>query len=120
MSSEENPPRRQALQKLILVSIGAIAVLLGVGGYEYSTRPSYISIQVQYAGMSTYIPITAETLKVKSPAKLSNLEAIAWRLHPALQTMPAMQVLLNGTAADGNPELKEGDLVVFLSLMAGG
>lgn len=105
---------------MLVLPIGAAAVVLGIGGYEYFTRPSYVSIKVQYVGMSSIIQPSSETLNLQSPAKLSDLEDVAWKLHAALQTMYAMQVLVNGTAADGNPTLKSGDEVEFLALMAGG
>lgn len=88
---------------------------------ESRRRRGYISVQVQYAGMTSVIDTTSETLKLKSPAALSDLENLLWQLHPALQTLQWFQVLLNGAAAPaGNPGLNEGDVVVFLTRMGGG
>ena len=121
MNSEDNPSRRKALQKLALIPIGAVAAIVGAGSLAYIfTRQKSISIKVQYAGMSLVIQQTSETVKIQSPAKLSDLENVLWKEHPALQTMESMQVLVNGIGASGDPDLKDGDEVVLISLMAGG
>jgi molybdopterin converting factor small subunit len=70
--------------------------------------------------MSSVIDTTSETIGLKSPATLADLENILWQLHPALQTLQWFQVLLNGTAAAGNPDLSNDDVVVFLTRMGGG
>jgi len=80
----------------------------------------YVNVQVQYAGMTSVIDTTSETMQLNSPSTLADLENILWQLHPALQSMQWIQVLLNGTAAAGNPDLNDGDVVVFLTRMGGG
>lgn len=80
----------------------------------------YVNVQVQYAGMSSVIDTASETMQLNSPSTLADLENILWQLHPALQSMQWFQVLINGTAAAGNPNLNDGDVVVFLTRMGGG
>ena len=118
---EDKSSRRVALQKLVVLPIGAAVAIIGGGSLAYFlTRPSFMNIKVQYVGMTDVIEESEETIKLQSPAKLSDLETILWRSHPALQTMVSMQVLINGTGAFGNPELKRSDEVVLIALMAGG
>jgi hypothetical protein len=59
--------------------------------------------------MTKVLEVTAKSVKIKSPTKLSDLETILWKEDPVLQTMKGMQVLINGVAASGDPELKNKD-----------
>ena len=55
-----------------------------------------------------------------SVATLSDLVTEVCKRHPVIETMPSMQVILNGVAPGGNPLLTNGDQVVFLSTFTGG
>jgi len=109
------------LRKIVVIPIGIAVALAGSGSLVYIlTRKQIVSIKVRYVGMTNFIEETNETIKLTSPAKLSDLENVLWKSHPALQTMESMQVLINGTGAYGNPNLKDEDNVDLIALMAGG
>ena len=80
-----------------------------------------INVTVLFVDMApSIIQPTSNTVTVQYPARFSDLEVVLWRTYPVLQTMPAMQVLINGVSLDGDPDLNDGDEVVFIPLMAGG
>ncbi|MGA2876910.1 MAG: hypothetical protein ABSE82_15430, partial [Nitrososphaerales archaeon] len=117
MTSDGNKSRRTALQKMILLPIGAAVAIVGAGSLAYYfAKPKHITIDIQYAGMSSVMQQSTETVKIQSPAKLSDLENILWKEHPVLQTMESMQVLVDGTGAYGDPDLRDGEQVVFIAL----
>lgn len=129
---EEKLTRRKALQKLLILPVGAAAAVIGAGGLaSVLSRPTFqatsgrhdrqfIDINVRYMGMSNFIEKTSETVRIQSPAKLSNLEGILWKENPALQGMALMQVLINGTGVSGDPDLINGDNVVLIAPLVGG
>ena len=110
--------RRGALLKLILLPIGAAVALFGFERFSQSN--SYVSIKVQYAVASAQIEPNPEELQIKSPATLYALKRILWDRHPALQSVDTIQVFLNGNSVEGNPDLREGDKLVFLAQYPGG
>jgi molybdopterin converting factor small subunit len=140
--SLSEPTRREALGRILLTITGASVAVLGASGLlvflpqnQYpqsgtkssatSTQPSsvaqlFINIQVYYVGMTNLTGTSMENMQISAPATLSNLITEVCQEHPAFQTMSSMQILLNGTAPQGNPMLKNGDTVAFLATMVGG
>jgi molybdopterin converting factor small subunit len=139
----EKPTRREALGKMLLITAGASAGLLGASGLlvflsqghqaqsSANKRPSpsaqpashaqlFLNIKVYYVGMANLIGTSMENLQISAPASLSELIAKVCQEHPAFQTMSSMQILLNGMAAQGNPILKNGDTVAIMTTMVGG
>ena len=136
MSLEKASTRREALRKMVLISAGAFVGVLGAYGTLYFLRntdaeeqrpkknavegSSLLSVEVVYAGMSSDLGLTEEEVQLPGPASLSDLVAYVCQRHPLLETMPFMQILLNGVAPGGNPALQSGDEVAFVTSFAGG
>jgi len=141
--SLSKPTRREALGKILLTITGTSVAVLGAGGLlvflsqnhqpQSSTNKSpspsvqpdssaqlFLIIKVHYVGMANLIGSSMENMQISAPASLSKLIKEVWQEHPALQTMSSMQILLNGTAPQGNPMLKDGDIVAFIATMVGG
>jgi len=87
-----------------------------------SGSPTGIDIRVVYFGMPTTATGTKkETLTLRNPAYLSDLKAALVRLHPTLKGMlPTMLFLVDGVAANGNPQLQNNVEVDILAQIAGG
>lgn len=141
--SLSKPTRREALGRILLTVTGASVGLLGAGGLlvflsknhqpqsgtnkspTTSVQPSspaqlFINIQIYYVGMTSLTGTSMENMQISAPASLSDLITEICQEHPAFQTMTSTQVLLNGTAPQGNPMLEAGDVVAFLTTMVGG
>ena len=84
------------------------------------SKTAYVTISVQYVLFSTPIEPNPENLKLAAPATVYDVEKILWNRHPALQGRETLQVLLNGTALEGNPSLNDGDKLVLLAQLPGG
>jgi len=80
----------------------------------------FIDLKVYYVGMTNLTGTGMENFEIAAPASLSDLVTEVCQEHPAFQIMSSMQVLLNGTAPQGNPMLQAGDNVAFLATMVGG
>lgn len=140
MSLDDKSTRREALRRVVLIAGGASVGMLGASGLviflsrslvtpqapkattavQTVDKTSPLSIKVVYAGMANTIGISEETVQVPPSTTLSDLISDVCEKHPVLQSMPSMQILLNGTAPGGDPTLSSGDEVVFLATWAGG
>ena len=104
------------------ITIGSSTVSLASETSVQSGSPAGIDIRVVYFGMPTTATGTKkETLTLRNPAYLSDLKAALVRLHPTLKGMlPTMLFLVDGVAANGNPQLQNNIEVDILAQIAGG
>jgi molybdopterin converting factor small subunit len=81
-----------------------------------------IGVKVVYLLMAQYIETGEEYFTLPSPATVSNLLGDVLGKHPALsEMMTSMQILINGSPAINlRANLKDGDEVDFLPVVAGG
>lgn len=131
----EKVTRRRMLRYIGFAAVGA-AVVIGAGSVlrkpssasgtaELSSETTktarrLISVQAQYLQMPTITP-SEEYFVLKSPAKYSDLLPLIFQRHPQLQPMiPTMMVFIDGYYAQASTELKDGDEVYFVPVMAGG
>jgi len=104
------------------ITIGSSTVSRASETSVQSGSPTGIDIRVVYFGMPTTATGTKkETFTLRNPAYLSDLKAALVRLHPTLKGMlPTMLFLVDGVAANGNPQLQNNVEVDILAQIAGG
>ena len=133
--------RRSFLRRATSLGIGAVILLIGGGLAETNsivqkaqhagssiwtndptnTRASLITVRVYYSMMVQYTDLTEEYFVIQSPAVLQDLMNTVLVRHPSMaQMMQMMLTLLNGNPATPNAPLKDGDVVQFIPLSAGG
>ena len=93
-----------------------------IGVQIQPSNQAEISIRVVYFGMPTSITGTKqETVRLSSPAYLSDFKTAITVLHPALKAMlPSMLILVDGISAIGNPPLQDRCEIDVLAAAAGG
>jgi len=71
--------------------------------------------------MAQYTDLTEEYFVIQSPAVLQDLMNTVIVRHPSMaQMMQLMLTLLNGIPAKPNAPLKDGDVIQFIPMSAGG
>jgi molybdopterin converting factor small subunit len=136
-----NESRRRFLRRAASLAIGATILLIGgdlaetsslvqkarntVGSESINdtanTRASLISVRVYYSMMAQYTDLTEEYFVIQSPAVLQDLMNTVIVRHPSMaQMMQLMLTLLNGIPAKPNAPLKDGDVIQFIPMSAGG
>ena len=139
MPSLSEPTRREALGRILLTITGASVGMLGASGLlvflsqnhqpqsgtnksrdcrtsgqPFSPAQLFINIQVYYVGMTN---LTGKSME-NYPNFRSSHPFRTWSRRSAKNTPHSKQCLrrrylLNGTAPQGNPSLKDGDIVAF-------
>ena len=132
--------RRSFLRRAASLAIGAAILLIGAdltktsslqtGQYTGSsvstkepteTKASLTTVRVYYSMMAQYTDLTEEYFVLQSPAVLQDLMNTVVVRHPSLaQMMQLMLMLLNGIPAKPIAPLKDGDVIQFIPMSAGG
>ena len=119
--TDRSVPTNASTQIVTEIAIQQITVPHSASPTTTGFQSASINVTVLFVEMApSIIQPTSNTVAVQYPARFSDLEVVLWRTYPVLQTMPPMQVLINGVSLDGDPDLNDGDEVVFIPLMAGG
>ena len=139
--STDSVERRTAIKKIALVGAGvAVFAFGGLGLLQLpggkstpktvassntpttNSSPPLDTIKVAYFGMATQSTGTSvEYLNLPSPVHLENVISVLKEKHVVLVAMlPSMQILINGTPAEGNPELEDHSEIDFIPVFAGG
>jgi molybdopterin converting factor small subunit len=86
-----------------------------------NTRASLITVKVYYSMMAQYTDLDEEGFVLQGPATVQQLINTALIRHPSMAQMTgSMMVLLNGVPANASALLRDGDVVQFIPLSAGG
>ncbi len=118
--------RRSFLRWVTGLAIGGAILLIGGDLAEgtsvaQKTRASLITVKVYYSMMAQYTELTEEYFVIQGPAVLQDLMNTVVVRHPSMaQMMQLMLPLLNGIPAKPNASLKDGDVIQFIALSAGG
>ena len=115
--SKDGSPRNQSPS-----ATGSSPVTTSGGVSTQNGESAMISVRVVYFGMPLTVTGTKkETVKLNSPAYLSDLKDALTILHPDLKKMlPTMLFLVDGQSAIGNPQLEDNWEVDILALGVGG
>jgi len=91
---------------------------LPIGTYS---KASLINVKVYYTMMAQYTDLSEEEFVLQSPALLQDLLNTCVVRHPEMaQMMGTMLILLNGISSKPSAVLRDGDIVQFIPLSAGG
>ena len=132
--------RRSFLRRAASLAIGATILLIGAELTETSslqnaqypgssistkdpteTRASLTTVRVYYSMMAQYTDLTEEYFVLQSPAVLQDLMSTVVIRHPSMaEMMQLMLMLLNGIPAKPIAPLKDGDVIQFIPMSAGG
>ncbi|MGP8129046.1 MAG: MoaD/ThiS family protein [Candidatus Bathyarchaeia archaeon] len=132
--------RRSFLRRAAALAIGATILLVGADLTETSvrqnahypgssiptkdpaeTRASLITVRVYYSMMAQYTDLSEEYFVLQSPAVLQDLMNTVVIRHPSMaEMMQLMLMLLNGIPAKPIAPLKDGDVIQFIPMSAGG
>jgi len=93
-----------------------------IGVQIHPPNQGEISVRVVYFGMPTSITgAKQESVRLPSPAYLSDFKAAITVRHPALKAMlHSMLILVDGVSAIGNPPLQDKCEIDVLAAAAGG
>ena len=106
----------------IVVGVGALLISDGlVPSDAENSRASLITVKAYYTMMAQYTDISEEDFVLQSPAILQDLMTTCIVRHPSMaQMMGTMLILLDGAPSKPSASLKDGDIVQFIPLAAGG
>ena len=108
------------------LAIGGAILLIGGNladgtSVVQETRASLITVKIYYSMMTQYTDLTEESFVIQSPAVLQDLMNTVVVRHPSMaQMIQLMLTLLNGIPAKPSASLKDGDVIQFIPLSAGG
>ena len=106
-----------SLRNNVEIATGSFAVQDESG----NTRASLITVKAYYSMMAQYTDLDEEEFVLQGPATLQQLVNTAVIRHPLMAQMTgSMLTLLNGVPATVNASLKDGDVIQFIPLSAGG
>ena len=118
--------RRSFLRWVTGLALGGVVLLIGGNLAEgtsvvQKTRASLITVKVYYSMMAQFTDLSEERFVIQSPAVLQDLMNTVVVRHPSMAEMiQLMLTLLNGIPAKPSAALKDGDVIQFISLSAGG
>jgi molybdopterin converting factor small subunit len=132
--------RRSFLRRAASLAIGATILLIGADLTEASslqnaqypgssistknpteTGASLTTVRVYYSLMAQYTDLSEEYFVLQSPAVLQDLMNTVLVRHPSMaEMMQLMLMLLNGIPAKPIAPLKDGDVIQFIPMSAGG
>jgi molybdopterin converting factor small subunit len=105
------------LKKSVQDGLGAVAVT----EEQTNTRASLITVKVYYSMMAQYTDRDEEDFVLQSPSTLQELINTVVIRHPSIaQMVQTMLILIDGVAAKSTASLRDGDVVQFIPLSAGG
>lgn len=82
---------------------------------------SLITVKAYYTMMAQYTDLTEENFVLQSPAILQDLMNTCVVRHPSMaQMMGTMLILLDGAPSKPSASLRDGDIIQFIPLTAGG
>lgn len=94
---------------------------LAVSGDAANSRASLITVKAYYTMMAEYTDLSEEDFVLQSPAILQDLMNTCVVRHPSMAQMTGtMLILLDGTPSKPSAALRDGDIVQFIPLIAGG
>jgi molybdopterin converting factor small subunit len=101
--------------------VEALSGALVVPNFSANSRASLVTVKVYYSMMAQYTDLAEENFVLQGPATVQELVNTVVVRHPSMAgMMQTMMVLLNGVAAKPTASLKDGDVVQFIPLSAGG
>ena len=118
--------RRSFLRWVTGLALGGVVLLIGGNLAEgtsvvQKTRASLITVKVYYSMMAQFTDLSEERFVIQSPAVLQDLMNTVVVRHPSMAEMiQLMLTLLNGIPAKPSASLKDGDVIQFIPLSAGG
>ena len=84
-------------------------------------RASLITVKAYYTMMAQYTDLSEEDFVLQCPAALQDLMNTCVVRHPSMaQMMGTMLILLDGAPSKPSASLRDGDIVQFIALTAGG
>ena len=94
---------------------------LVVPNFSAPTRTSLVTVKVYYSMMAQYTDLDEEDFVLQGPATVQELMNTVLVRHPSMAgMMQTMLILLDGVAAKPTASLRDGDMVQFIPLSAGG